>query len=107
MQQKLTFNVGCGCLLTCLVCVWAEEDPGPQKAMKTRSCAARGPGRADRSKSDAGGHGRGLLTAEVVAPLLLILMKSSMKLQNQEKADFHCISCRNGRRIRLGVQTRF
>lgn len=34
-------------------------------------------------------------------------MKPFMKLQNQENADFHWISCRNGKRVRTGVQTGF
>ena len=36
-HKKITFNVACGCMLICSVCVWAEEDPEPQKVIKTRT----------------------------------------------------------------------
>lgn len=95
--------------MTHSACVWAGEDLGPQKVIRTMTCTAGSteidtPERTNKS-SDAGGHGRGLVTAQVVPPLLPPLRKSLMKLQTQQNDDCHGISCRNREKIRLGVQT--
>lgn len=86
LQQKLTFNVGRGRTLTCSLCVWAEEDLGPQKVIRTRSRAqlegGESLGNPERCRQTRQSWSW-LRWSLLYSPTL---MKSLIKLQTQENA---------------------